>query len=154
MYAVVLSLGAPPFALLASELYPHHLTTGLFMLAWLLSTTVLLALLLLVVRPAGSGGAAQQQGGLHSATVAVTATAASSPLGAVVPPSSPLGRLWQPGASSSRWAWVRQRVGARRQRRNLVLALVASLQCMLWMSLAADELVSLFQVRRGWFGGW
>lgn len=50
--------------------------------------------------------------------------------------SSPSGRLWQ-------------RLGARRQRRNLLMAILASVQCMLWMSVAADELVALFQARIG-----
>lgn len=158
----MLSLGAPLFVLLGTELYPHRLSTGPFLLAWLLAALALLALTLLAVRPAGTGGAQQpqqaqlamqQQASLNGATVAVTAIAAGSPLGAAPPPSSPqLGR-WGALASSSssgagggRWAWLRQRLAARRQRRNLVLSLLAAAQCMLWMSLAADELVALFQV--------
>ncbi|KAI7842959.1 hypothetical protein COHA_003464 [Chlorella ohadii] len=46
-YAVVMSLGAPLFALISTELYPHRLSTGAFLLAWFLSALVLLALLLL-----------------------------------------------------------------------------------------------------------
>jgi sodium/potassium/calcium exchanger 6 len=161
-YAVVVSFGAPLFALLGTELYPHRLSTGTFLLAWLLAALVLLVLMLLVVRPAGSSSTSQQQqlhgtqqqSGLNGSTVAVTAIASGSPLGAAPPPSSPQpGRGWALGSSSSssggssggRWARMRQRLGARRQRRNLVLALLAAVQCTVWMSLAADELVALFQ---------
>ena len=142
---MVLSLGAPLFMLLSTELYPRHLTLGGFFLAWLLLAVGLLALLLLAVPPASGTSSSGPPSSAVAVAVAVHATA--SPLGGGAAASGgggsggALGRLWPAGGR----LW--QRLGARRQRRNVLLALVASVQCMLWMSVAADELVALFQVR-------
>ncbi|PSC70828.1 coiled-coil domain-containing 94-like protein isoform A [Micractinium conductrix] len=162
-YALVLALCAPLFALLSTELYPHHLSTLTFLLVWLGAAAALLALTLAV--PPGSGGpSGAAHGAAGGAAAAAGGTAAAgaaggcSPLaaGGVAWPGSPLGagRMLRqqsgpaPGSSASGGAlagpcW--QACGVRRPRRHVALALVASLQCMLWMSLAADELVALFQ---------
>ena len=154
LYAAVLSLGAPLFTLLSTELYPHHLSTPAFLLAWALAALGMLALLLLAVPPAGAAagsGAGGQPGGTVAVVVTATA-AAAAPGGSPLSPSAggssagPLGWLHGRGSGGVR-LW--QRLGARRQRRNVALSLVASVQCMLWMSVAADELVALFQVGCG-----
>lgn len=164
---MILSLGAPLFMLLSTGLYPNHLSTDHFILAWLLSALALLALVLLAVQPAGAGvGPSAGSGGLQPGTpngsVAVLAVAGGSPLAPAAPGgSSPLAAAAGSGAGGRWWAraWpaltgcsgsrIRHLCAARRPRRNGVLAVLASVQCMLWLSVAADELVSLFEVGCG-----
>lgn len=157
-YALVLASCAPLFMLLSTGLYPHHLGTPAFLLAWLLAALALYMLLLTV--PLGTASAGPALPGV-AANSAVAAGSGASPL-AASSPGSPFGssaRLARlsPGlaspaaggsAGSRAWTRVRQACSwrARRPRRNALLAVLASIQCMLWMSLAADELVSLFQV--------
>lgn len=158
LYALVLALCAPLFTLLSTALYPHHLSTSLFLMVWLLSALGLFVLLLAVPPAAASavgalpGLAANGAAAVGPGANSLAAAAPGSPFGS----SARLARL-SPGAASSAgsnaiggglWARVRQACSwqLRRPRRNVLLAILASLQCMLWMSLAADELVALFQV--------
>jgi Ca2+/Na+ antiporter len=153
--------------LLTTGLHPPRLDALPFSLAWLAAAAVLLLLMLLGVAPASASGAAaagaaqqQQQPGAGGGAVAVLAVAAPVPPAPAAPSGSPLAPPTPRDGRSGAWrrsatalaglspSRVRQLLGARRPRRNAVLALLASLQCMLWLSIAADELVSLFQVTR------
>ena len=172
-----MALGAPLFTLVSSELYPNHLSTPFFILAWLLAALVLLGLFVFLVPPAVSTGSG-------SSSIALQAGAANGTAAGLAPPGSPLSPAGIAAASSSPLSvaagaangsggagggnsWVSgqwwaaparggagagcfwQHCGARRPRRNVLLALLSSLQCLLWMSVAADELVALFQVGLG-----
>jgi sodium/potassium/calcium exchanger 6 len=127
-YAAVLALCFPLFFLGASGLGPAALGGGTFATFWVSSSLVIFTLLFAV--------------GPAAAPTAAAAAASGAP---PPPPSSPhLPLAVTPAAAESA-----ARLAARRPRRAPLLALLAFLQCIVWLNAAADELVALFEAVGG-----
>lgn len=126
VYGSILAVVAPGFALLITPLGPSNIGYFAFSVAWLLSTVGIVALLL-TIQPVSSLAALQAS----PRSIYVV-----SPTGGFSPTAASGGGL---GAN------FKAALFASRPRRNPVFALMAFLQCILWLNTAADELVALFE---------
>jgi Ca2+/Na+ antiporter len=155
-YASVLAVIAPPFFLYTASMSPSDLGGSAFVTVWFSSTLVLITLAF-VVQPIGSPAQFSSGFILPSSPTMAAVSGGNLPDGSGRSTSPPLhgtnGNIALSGTLSPSFAAALQPAASskpsiftgQRPRRCIFFALLAFIQCILWLNATAEEVVSIFE---------